>query len=256
MLPASSLNLRALRLAFACVLLPLASGCSAAQPEPAKPELGLMGTIPIYWGEAGEFGDLLNGKGSAHWARARLEGSFTLQPLDTLSAENLAGLDFLLLAQPRALSPAENVALDDWVRQGGRLLLFADPMMTGGSRYAVGDRRRPQDVVLLSPILRHWGLEMEFDVERPEGVELLEAGQVPIPVNRPGSFTVSPGEGACTLSAKTVLARCRIGQGEVTVLADAAVLDLYRPAAAAPAALDWLVGQGLAKSGEIAGRAS
>ena len=63
----------------------------------AAPELGLMGTIPIYWGESDGFGELLSGGGSGHWARARLETQYTLQPLDTLSEESLAGLEYLML---------------------------------------------------------------------------------------------------------------------------------------------------------------
>jgi hypothetical protein len=211
-----------------------------------------MGTIPIYWGESGDLTDLVDGSGSAHWARERLETRFTLEPLDTLTAGNLAGQERLLLAQPRALSPAENVALDEWVRAGGRLLLFADPMLTADSRFAIGDRRRPQDVVLLSPILDHWGLRLEFDVERPGGVVLANAGAVTIPIDRPGAF--APGASDCELSAGGVLAHCGIGRGEVTVLADAAVLDLYDPHPAAAAALDWLVRQAFARNGEIAGQ--
>ena len=241
-----------LRLALAGALLPFASSCEAKAPA-ERPPLGLMGTLPIYWGESAAFGDVLNGQGEAHWARARLEQRFTLEPLDALTAEDLAGLDYLLLAQPRALSGAENVALDEWVRRGGRLLLFADPMLTGASRFPVGDRRRPQDVTLLSPILSHWGLAMDFDVAAPEGVALLEGAGAPIPVNRPGQFATRAGD--CTLAARAVLARCRIGEGTATILADAALLDLYNPHPAAAAALDSLVTETFGQTGEIAGEA-
>lgn len=247
---------RGLRAISACALLALASACQAKGSPPAeRPQLGLMGTIPIYWGESEAFGDVLSGKDSAHWARTRLETRFTLEPLDSLTAENLAGLDYLLLAQPRVLSGAENVALDAWVREGGDVLLFADPMLTGDTRFAIGDRRRPQDVVLLSPILAHWGLAMEFDVEAPEGFVLVDGGRAPIPVNRAGRFALVPGEGDCTLAARGVLARCRIGAGSATILADAAVLDLYDPRPEAPAALDSLVEDSFARGGESAGRA-
>jgi len=246
-----------LRWVLACTLLALASACQASDIQPAeRPRLGLMGTIPIYWGESETFGDVLSGKGSTHWARARLETRFTLDPLDTLTEENLAGLDYLLLAQPRALSAAENVALDAWVRRGGHVLLFADPMLTGGTHFAIGDRRRPQDVMLLSPILSHWGLAMEFDVEAPEGLEIVDGGRGPIPVNRAGRFAATSGNDTCKLAARGVLARCRIGRGTATILADAATLDLYDPHPTAPAALDSLVDESFALSGESAGRAS
>jgi len=245
------------RFALACALLPLAGSCQAGDPPrpQERPTLGLMGTIPIYWGEAGDLGDLVGGRGAAHWARERLEAGFTLEPLDELSAENLTGLRLLLLAQPRALSPAENVALDDWVRQGGKLLLFADPMLTGYSRFPIGDRRRPQDVILLSPILDHWGLRLEFDGERSQGVTLAEAGPVAIPLDWPGAFAEGDPAGHCTFTVRQALARCRIGQGQVTALADAALLDLYDPDPAAAPALDWLVQQAFAPIGETTGQA-
>lgn len=224
--------------AFAAGLLCLATACHADEAEP--PELGLLGTIPIYWGEAGDFGEVLAGEGSNHWARAQLEADYRLRPLDALDEESLADLDYLMLAQPRALSPAENVALDKWVREGGRLLLFADPMLTGESRFAIGDRRRPQDVILLSPILTHWGLALAFDDERPVGYALLPTGGAPLPVNLPGSLSVRDGEGECAIRVADVLAECRIGKGRALVLADAALLDLHEAHPGAVAALGWL----------------
>jgi hypothetical protein len=232
---------------LAAALLILASGCRAEDAAPTgppdqqsgqRPELALMGTIPLYWGEEGAFGDALSGNATPHWARAQLEARYTLRPLDTLSEASLAGVDDLLLAQPRALSGAENVALDEWVRGGGRLLLFADPLVTGESRFPIGDRRRPQGAILLSPILGRWGLQLEFDDSRAEGVTL--AGGT-IPVNLPGAFV---SEGDCTVQSDGVLARCAIGEGRVLALADSAVLDLYDPHPAAPPALDWLLDEG------------
>jgi hypothetical protein len=221
----------------------------AASHEPARaPALGLMGTIPIYWGEAGGIDELIGGTAEPHWARAALETSFELQPLDYLSAEALAPFNRLLLAQPRALSGEENVALDAWVRDGGHLLLFADPMMTGHSRFPLGDRRRPMDVTLLSPILKHWGLAMEFDEEQPFGFRGLEAEGMTLPVNLPGRFAES---GPCELSADRVLARCAVGEGSATILADAALLDLHEPDPLAANALEGLLRLAF---GETAGR--
>jgi hypothetical protein len=229
--------------ALAAALLIAASGCRAEQAAPGdatdrRPELGLMGTIPLYWGEAAAFGDALSGRATHHWARAQLEKRYSLRPLDTLSADSLAELDFLLLAQPRALSGPENVALDEWVRAGGHLMLFADPLLTGESRFAIGDRRRPQGAILLSPILGHWGLRLEFDDSQREGPALVDGR---IPVNLPGAFV---SEGGCVTQSDGLLARCVIGEGQLLAVADSAVLDLYEPDPAAPAALDWLLEQG------------
>lgn len=183
-----------------------------------------MTTLPLLWGEAGDVGELLAANGTAGWVRGEIERRYAIEPLDTLEAAALAKLDRLVLAQPRALSPEENVALDAWVRGGGRLLLFADPMVTRHSRYPVGDRRRPQDVVLLSPILAHWGLELRFDDAQAEGERLVGIEGVAVPLNLAGSFVLSD-SASCTLAAQGFMARCRLGKGSVTAVADAAVLD-------------------------------
>jgi hypothetical protein len=116
------------------------------------------------------------------------------------------------------------VALDDWVRAGGRVLLFADPMLTGHSAFALGDRRRPQDVVMLSPILRHWGLELRFDESQPAGEREVEWLGTRVPVNLPGHLAALP-QGRCAIEAGGLAARCRIGAGEVLCIADAALLE-------------------------------
>lgn len=206
----------------------LAAGACRAAPEPdraqERPALGLMSTLPLLWGEAADVGELLAANGRTGWVQGEIERGYAIEPLDTLDAGAIARLDRLVLAQPRALSPAENVALDAWVRSGGRLLLFADPMLTRHSRYPVGDRRRPQDVVLLSPILGHWGLELRFDDSQVEGDRLVEIAGEEVPVNLAGSFALARGA-PCVLTADALMARCRLGEGIVVIIADAAVFD-------------------------------
>ena len=222
----------------------------------AGPELALMGTIPIYWGEAEHFDDLLGGTAEPHWARAVLERYYQLQPIAALSRETLAGQRLLLLAQPRALAPAENVALDEWVRGGGKLLLFADPMLTGESHFALGDRRRPQDVILLSPILRHWGLELQFVEDQQPGARVREIAGRAIPVNLPGHFAVRNGgaeAGGCVLHGEGLLAACALGRGRALVLADAAMLDLHDPPPGSDTALAMLTATAFRARGENTG---
>jgi hypothetical protein len=141
----------------------------------------------------------------------------------------LAGLGLLVMAQPRALAPQENVALDRWVRKGGRLLLFADPMLTAQSAYAFGDRRRPESMVMLSPILARWGLVLEFDAEQPGGLRDAELLGSKIPVDLPGRLAAMRGKARCALLAEGLAASCRIGKGGALVVADAALLEPAPP---------------------------
>ena len=144
----------------------------------------------------------------------------------------MASGSLLVMAQPRPLSPQENVALDRWVRGGGHLLLFADPMLTADSLFALGDRRRPQDVVLLSPILTRWGLELTFDEDQPAGEQLADWEGTNLPVNLPGKFVLQGKSRMCRLLADGLAARCTIGKGRVLALADAALLEDHAAEAA------------------------
>jgi hypothetical protein len=203
----------------------------------SKQPLGLFTSLPIYWSERASVNDALDG-GQAHWVRARLENDYQLVPLDTLDGGELVKLRELVMAQPRPLAPEENVALDIWVRNGGRLLLFADPFLTEESRFALGDKRRPQDVVLLSPILGRWGLRLTFDDRQGDGERFVAYRSASLPERLAGRLELTkPGAGGeCTLAGGGLVAECGIGKGHVLVVADAAILEADRaPRTAEPA---------------------
>ncbi|QPC99388.1 Gldg family protein [Qipengyuania soli] len=206
------------------------SACGAGQADQRvadRPEVGLFTSLPIYWGESDNISAIIDGSGKPDWVRKLIERRFAMQPLDALEPDTLAGTKRLIMAQPRPLAPSENLALDQWVRDGGRLLVFADPMLTRHSNFAIGDKRRQQDVVVLSPILTRWGLELFFDDEQAEGERWVKAYDGEFPVNLSGQFRLrSAGEeGECIVSETGLLAQCQVGKGRVTLLADAAVLD-------------------------------
>lgn len=237
------------RLAMAGAALGIVAIAIAAWAWPGrtsdKATLGLFTSLPIYWSENGSVNEALDGGGDRHWVRAALEKTHHLVPLDTLDGGEISRIDRLLMAQPRALAPAENVALDHWVRQGGLLLLFADPLLTEDLRFALGDKRRPQDVVLLSPILRRWGLELTFDEDQPQNERTVASAAVSLPVHFAGRLVaVTPGAPArCAITADQLVADCRIGAGRALVLADAALLDARRPPEGGEPALSALIGR-------------
>jgi hypothetical protein len=210
--------------------------------------IGLFTSLPILWRETHDLSDLLRTDAPRHWALEVIERHGRVRPLDTLAAGDgklpLARHGLLVVIQPRALAPQENVALDNWVRSGGRVLLFADPMLTSQSAFALGDRRRPQDVVLLSPILARWGLELRFDESQPYGERKVDVLGRTMPVNLPGSFAVVAGDPGCGIESQGLVARCRIGDGRLLAVADAALFE--RDAADAPqrrAVLDRLLAE-------------
>ena len=214
--------------ALVALALIVGTGWYGRAQIPGAP-LTLFTSLPIYWPEASDLATTLKGEEPPHWARRAIEAERPLRPVDTLDTATLAGRRDLLMIQPRPLSPAENVALDAWVAGGGRLLLFADPALTAASTFALGDRRRPQDIVLLSPILDRWGLRLEFDAGQAEGEHTVARGDgVAMPVNLPGRFAAFTGgrpDASCRIEADALLAECRVGRGRVLAIADAALFE-------------------------------
>ncbi len=200
-----------------------------------KEALGLMTSLPIYWSAGAEISELAAGDTRAPWQRLALEAHAALVPLDTLSripglspddpeTDPLAELERLAVIQPRGLSPADNVALDEWVRAGGSLLLVLDPLLTGEYPFALGDPRRPADVALIPPVVERWGLEIVFDDEQPESRSVLVGG-IPLTVELTGEIRLAGKSGNCSILAEGVVATCAIGEGKVTLLADAALFE-------------------------------
>ena len=219
-----------LALLAACAM---AGSCSPAVDSRAaavdeRPQLGLMTTLPILWGESDDFDAMLDAEAEPHWVRAEIEREYEIRPLDVLDRQSLEGLELLVLAQPRVLSPAENVALDDWVREGGRALVFADPLLTGHSEYGFGDKRRPQDVALLDAILARWGLVLEPRAPQLE-IASVPLGEGELPYLAEGSFVArqpaGDGDASCRLRFGGLLARCAIGGGTAVLVADATLLE-------------------------------
>ena len=206
-----------------------------------------MTSLPLYWPLGAGVADLASGDAAAPWQRAVFEQAHSLVLLDTLTPipalreeepeiDPLAGLERLAVIQPRGLAPADNVALDDWVRGGGRLLLVLDPLLTGDYDLPLGDPRRPSDTALIPPVLARWGMAIVFDDQQDDAVRTVRLGKAAIPLQLSGELRLNPSaRGECILIAEGAGARCKIGAGRVTVMADAAVFE-NEPAA--PSARD------------------
>ena len=225
------------------VLAGLAS-CDDATVAPTPAEtavptakLGLMSSLPLYWTLGEEIGEIAAGRAEIPWQRAALGSAYELVPLDTLSpipglsaadpeVDPLAGLARLAVIQPRGLSPGDNVALDAWVRKGGRLLLALDPALTGEYDLPLGDPRRPVDSALIPPVVARWGLAVSFDEGQAASVMSARLGELVLPLAVAGKVTIiDPAAAACTLLADGAAAQCNVGKGQVTLIADAALFE-------------------------------
>lgn len=246
-------NRRAKRRLLAPLLL-IVAGCGKPAPPELleKPALGLMTSLPILWADNDPFAALAESEPVTHWAKTELAARYALDPVDTLSDEVISRIDILVLAQPRALSPQENVTLDNWVRDGGRVLIFADPQLVGDYDYPLGDPRQPLDTVLLSPILARWGLEL---VQGEGVVDSIEIGGSEMTIAAAGTLRQIPAEGsACTVTQRDMLASCIIGKGRVVVLADATLVEDTVGGTGSPDALKALLGMAREPIGDDTGK--
>jgi hypothetical protein len=203
------------RVLAALAMLALA-GCRAAPSAAAKdaPELYVLTSLPLLFDEGFSLGPA---KGEA---AVFLRQHYRLKPIDVPS--QLPDGAVLLAAQPRALPAEELVALDAWVRRGGKLLLLADPMLEWPSDRPLGDRLRPPVQYADTGLLLHWGLRLDAPDERGLRHTPGEMGSVD---------SLSPGRlvkvgGQCSTDPEGIAAHCNLGRGQVHVVADADWLNV------------------------------
>jgi hypothetical protein len=177
-----------------------------------RPTLLLLTSLPLV------FSDSFSLHGGSP-ALKTLETRYRVAPISVTSPAELGKGRLLLMAQPFAQTAENLVALDDWVRRGGRVLLLADPMLEWPSKRPLGDPSRPPPMFADTGLLAHWGLRLDAPDERGPMLRGLAGREIQ---------TVSPGTlfGRCMISADRLVAHCAIGRGEAVVVADADFLNL------------------------------
>lgn len=184
--------------------------------------VGLMSALPLFWAEGVTPGRIVAGEGGG---RSPLVDLIHARAVDHIDGASLRRLDTLILAQPRLLQPAELVALDDWIRRGGKAVIFADPLLEWPSDLPLGDPRRAPLTSLLDPLLLHWGLRLEPVAHGHDGIDrrMLSTGHMLMMAD--ASRFVPEGKTACTFADGGFMALCSIGKGRVRLVADADLLD-------------------------------
>jgi len=192
-----------------------AQDSGVAEQRTDRPKLLLLTSLPLIFPE--DFG--LDHAGSP--ALDALETRYRPVPISVTSASDLDKGTLLLMAHPPAQTPEDLVALDQWVRDGGKVLLLADPALEWPSERPLGDPLRPAPMFTDTGLLSHWGLRLDAPgvrgaSERTLGGEIIQS--------------LSPGRlsGGCALSGDGFVARCKLGEGTATVVADADFLDVDR----------------------------
>ena len=185
----------------------------AARPPEVRPQLLLLTSLPLLFPE----GFSLDGNRAL--VIKRLEQRYSIKPIALADATSLMGARLLFMAHSRAQTAEALVDLDQWVRAGGRVLLLADPRLDWPSERPLGDRLRPPPGFADTGLLRHWGLSLEAPAVR--GLVTFKLDGRSLMLSSPGRLDGK----TCALTAEQTVARCVIGRGKATIIADADLLD-------------------------------
>lgn len=198
------------------------SACRKAPKLPQGSRITVMTALPLF-GATADPGVLLNGPDQRAEIIRSLSVRYEVVPLARLDQRVLAG-STLIMAQPRALVGEELVAVDAWVRGGGKTLIFTDPELFWPSELPLGDPRRPPPIGLLDPLLSHWGLVLASPAITDSGPEgSISLGKSSVAVAWAGRWqTRTPN---CKIESDGVIADCRVGKGRALLVADADLLD-------------------------------
>jgi hypothetical protein len=195
---------------------------STRTPEPLpkrapseRPTLLLLTSLPLVFSE--QFS--LKNNGSP--VLQRLELRYQVVPISVTDPGELRKGRLLFMAQPLAQPAEDLVALDQWVRAGGRVLLAADPALEWPDERPLGDPLNPPAMFMDTGLLAHWGLQLDSPEESGERLERLGSYEI---------LTDSPGRlaGGCSINRDRLVAHCNVGNGRATIIADADFLDVER----------------------------
>lgn len=199
---------------------------AAAHGPPAMMLTGL----PLRWSEGSDLSAMLAAGLNEDPALVRIEAAGPVRLVDSLIDSPPPPGGALFLAHPRALAPRELVAIDGFVRSGGRAVILADALTGWPMRHPIGDPRNPPVTSLLTPLLDHWGVTLGAASAADRRIIPVDINGARLRLFTAGRFDRLPS--TCAAYADRRVARCRIGRGEVWLVGDADLLfaPLWQPA--------------------------
>ena len=212
----------------------------------AAPPATMLTGLPLRWTGGGDIAAMIAEGARDDPALARLEASGPVKLVDSLVNNVPPRGGALLVAHPRALAPQELVAIDAFVRGGGRAVVLADALSGWPMQYPLGDPRNPPVTSLLTPLLDHWGVTLGASPVGETQAVAVDVDGARLRLFSAGRFDRLPR--GCRAYGGRRVALCRIGAGEAWLVGDADLLfaPLWQPlVAGAPHlgradTMDWL----------------
>lgn len=125
---------------------------------PKKPVIGLLSSLPMQ----GQFDPMSGRMGEAWPIVSQLEQLFTVQQLAPDADRIAKDVDVLMVVQPKQLPAKTLYAIDQYVMNGGKMLLFVDP--DSGADQSGQNPSNPMAAAMadhssdLEPLLSAWGV--------------------------------------------------------------------------------------------------
>lgn len=203
---------------------------AALYKEPASAtRVTMLSGLPLRWAGEGDLSAMLRRGSADDPALVRLEQTHKIALVDSLADHVPPAGAALLLAHPRALAPQDLVAIDAFVRGGGRALILADALSGWPAPHPTGDSRNPPVTSLLTPLLDHWGITLGAAPAGETAAQALDVDGRRLRLFSAGRFEALPP--GCTAQAGARILRCRVGAGEAWLVGDADLLfaPLWQP---------------------------
>ena len=193
------------------------------------PSVVMLTGLPLRWAGQGGMAAMVTRGAAEDPALARIEASGPVDLVDSLTDRAVPAGATLLVAHPRALPAPDLVAIDAFVRGGGRAVILADALSGWPVRYPLGDPRNPPVTSLLTPMLDHWGVTLGPAPVGERTAQAVDVDGARLRLFSAGRFEVLPA--GCSALADRRIAHCTIGAGEAWLVGDADLLfaPLWRP---------------------------
>lgn len=209
-------------------------GLLAALYRPAvapagSPAVTILTGLPLRWPGGSDMAAMIAEGMQDDPALARIEAAGPVSLVDSLVDHVPPPGGALLLAHPRALAPRELVAIDAFVRGGGRAVVLADALSGWPTRHPLGDPRNPPVTSLLTPLLDHWGIVLGAASADEIAPQAVDVGATRLNLFSAGRFVRLSQQ--CRAYAQHSILQCRVGAGEVWLIGDADLLfaPLWQP---------------------------
>lgn len=186
------------------------------------PTATMLTGLPLRWSGSGDIAAIISDGAEDDPALVRLEGMGPVLLVDSLVDRVPPPGGALLIAHPRALAPRELVAIDAFVRGGGKAVVLADALSGWPAPHPLGDPRNPPVTSLLTPLLDHWGVRLGAAPTNDMDVSAVDVGHARLRLSSAGAFERLPS--TCRSFADRRVAQCRIGAGEAWLVGDADLL--------------------------------